>query len=229
MSLKIYDAVRALFYPDRCCFCGKVIFHRTELCPDCRREERTIEAPKCLSCGKSKKDCSCKGKSNFYSGITAPYIYKGNVRNGIIRWKYGNAYRSAEFFAKAVVSCIKNDFDCIKFDIITFVPQTKAETDEKGSNQGEILASEVSKLMNIPSEPLLAKLFETKRQHDLPWYMKSGNIFGVFGCTDDAKVNGKTILLIDDIKTSGKTLNECAKVLRLNGAAAVYCAVIGLT
>ena len=226
---KPLDTVRAVFYPDRCCFCGKVVIHDTELCPDCRQNEKPVETPKCSACGKSKKDCSCKGKSNFYNGITAPYNYKGNVRNGILRWKYGGAFRSVGFFGKIVAQSVRDDFDYLKTDVITFVPQTKAEARERGENQGEILANEVGKIMNIPVKPLLVKLFETERQHDLPWYMKSGNVFGVFGCPDISAVEGKTILLIDDVKTSGKTLNECAKVLHLNGAAEVYCAVIGVS
>lgn len=156
-------------------------------------------------------------------------MYKGNVRNGIIRWKYGNAERSVKFFAKSVAYCIKKDFDYEKINVITFVPQTKSETQEKNANQSEVLAREVGKLLNLPVEPLLIKLFETKRQHDLPGYMKSGNVFGAFGCRDASKPEEKTILLIDDIRTSGKTINECSKVLHLNGAAAVYCAVIAIT
>lgn len=217
-----------MIYPDRCCLCGKVVLYSTELCDECFSNETLIVRPACHSCGKSKKDCRCNGRANFYQGITAPYMYKGRARNGIILWKYHKYYRSVSFFAKRVVTCVKNDFDADKIDVITFVPQTKAETEEKKFNQGEALAVEVGKQMNLPVEPLLTKLFETKRQHDMPFYLKSGNVFGVFGCRDTSKTEGRTVLLIDDIKTSGNTLNECAKMLHLGGATAVYCAVIGI-
>lgn len=221
--------VRSLFYPDRCCFCGKVVPFSAELCDDCFENEKFIEYPRCHACGRSKKDCECKGHSNFYQGITAPYEYRSGAKRGIIRWKYKGAEHSVNFFAKRVARFIKKDFDTEKIDIITFVPQTAAERDERQFNQGEVLAVEVGKLLDIPVEPLLAKIFETRRQHDMPAYMKSGNIFGVFDCPDDSRVQGKTVLLVDDIKTSGKTLNECAKILHLYGAAAVYCAVVGIT
>lgn len=229
MSSRTLRVLRSMFFPDRCSFCGNIIPLDAGICSDCRQNEKPIEAPKCLACSKSKRDCTCNGKANFYQGITAPYNYKGKVRNGIIRWKYGTAYRSVEFFADAVANSVKNDFDYDKINVITFVPQTKKETEEKGINQSESLALETGKLLNLPVEALLIKLFETKRQHDMPWYTKSGNVFGAFGCPDDSKVKGKTVLLVDDIKTSGKTINECAKVLHLNGAAEVYCAVIGVT
>lgn len=223
------DAVRATLYPDRCSFCGKVIVRKTGLCNNCAKQENIIAAPKCYSCGKNKKQCKCNQKSTFYQAITAPYYYTGLPRSGIIRWKYGNASNSVKFFAKRVAECIKNDFDVEMFDIITFVPQTAKELSERGSNQSEKLADEISQLLNIPSKPLLIKLFETHHQHDMPWYLKSGNIFATFDCIDTQSIKNKNILLIDDIKTSGHTLNECAKVLHLSDAANVYCAVIGIT
>lgn len=223
------DSFRATIYPDRCHFCGKIVFHKTEICPQCRRTEKPIPSPKCTFCGKHKDDCSCKGRAKFYQGITAPYMYKGNVRKGILSWKYGHYLHSAEFFAKCIERSVRNDFDCHNIDVITFVPQTASETEEKRFNQCEALAVELGKRMDLPVEPLLVKLFETRRQHDLPWYMKSGNVFGVFGCSEPSTVEGKRILLVDDVKTSGTTLNECAKVLHLNSAEAVYCAVIGIT
>lgn len=220
--------VRALFFPDRCCFCGKAVSFRTYLCDDCFRNEKFIEYPRCSACGKSKNDCKCKGHANFYQGITAPYTYAGRVKNGVILWKYKGAVRSVEFFAKRVAQTVKKDFDAEKIDVITFIPQTSAEIDERKFNQGEALAEEVGKRLNLPVEPLLVKIFETNRQHNMPAYMKSGNVFGVFDCPDRSAVEGKTILLVDDIKTSGKTINECAKMLHLYGAAAVYCAVLSI-
>lgn len=226
---QVTDIVRAIFYPDRCCFCGKVIIRKTGLCDNCKNQERIIQTPKCFSCGKDKKQCKCKQKSTFYQAITAPYYYTGLARAGIIRWKYGNASNSVKFFAKRVAQCITKDFDIKMFDYITFVPQTEREMAERGKNQSENLAKEIGQLLNIPVKHLIVKLFETQHQHDLPWYRKSGNIFATFDCIDTQNIKGKNILLIDDIKTSGYTLNECAKVLHLNDACNVYCAVIGIT
>lgn len=219
---------RSMIYPDRCCLCGKVISYSTELCDECFSNEALIVRPVCHSCGKSKKDCTCNGKANFYQGITAPYMYKGRARNGIILWKFHRYYRSVSFFAKRIVSCVKNDFGTDKIDVITFVPQTQDESDEKTFNQCEALAVEVANQMHVPVEPLLTKIAETMRQHDMPFYLKSGNVFGAFNCNDTQKAQGRNILLVDDIKTSGNTLNECAKMLHLSGAATVYCAVIGV-
>ncbi|MBQ8209082.1 MAG: ComF family protein [Clostridia bacterium] len=222
------DKFRAEIYPDRCCFCFTPIDYKTEICPSCRKTVKIISGIRCMSCGMSKNDCDCKGKSNFYSGITAPYIYDGVVRDGIIRWKYRENIHALPFFAKETAKCIHESFSSVKFDAVTFIPQTAAEEKEKGINQSEILAQEVGKYLKIPTVKLIEKIFETSRQHNLPMHMRSGNVFGAFGCPAYESVKGKTILLIDDIKTSGNTLNECAKVLQLNDASEVYCAVIAI-
>lgn len=222
------DKFRAEIYPDRCWFCNDVIYYKTDICPDCKKSVTKISGTRCMSCGMNRKDCDCNSKSCFYNGITAPYMYDELVRRGILRWKYHGNVRAVKFFAKETAKCIKKDFSSVAFDVITFIPQTKQEQEEKEYNQSEYLASEIGKYLKIPTDKLIVKIFETNRQHDLPMYQKSGNVFGVFGCPDKEKVKGKTILLIDDVKTSSNTLNECAKVLQLNDAAEVYCAVIAI-
>ncbi len=226
--LQELDKFRAEIYPDRCWFCDTVIDYKTDLCPDCSATVKKISGIRCMSCGMNKSDCDCRGKSCFYNGITAPYIYDELARSGILRWKYYGNIHATDFFAKEIAKCVLTDFSSIKFDVITYIPQTAAEQEEKDFNQSEALATNIGKLLNIPAEKLIEKIFETSRQHDLPLYCRSGNVFGAFGCPDKEKVKGKTILIIDDIKTSGTTLNECAKVLQLNDAAEVYCAVIAI-
>lgn len=219
------DYPRSLIFPERCALCGRVILVTTDVCGGCRKDAEVIKPPKCRYCGDSEKNCRCGKQATFFDGITAPFRYTGVVKRGILRWKYGGAWRNTAFFAKSIAAAVKKDFSGIKFDCVTFVPQTESEESEHERNQGEALASEVGKLLNISVEPLLVKTVETCRQHDLPLHRKSGNVFGVFECRSPERISVKTILIIDDIKTSGCTLNECAKMLHLGGAAAVYCGV----
>ena len=222
------DRLRALLFPDRCRLCGKVVKYGVKVCPSCRKEAKVICGERCLSCGNSKKDCKCKKKSTFYNGIAATFRYEGVVRTGIGLWKFKGSERHVHFFAEMVVAAIKESFGDMNFDVITFVPQTQQESEDRTYNQGEQLATAVGEKMNIPVMPLLIKLYETKRQHDLYNYEKSGNVFGIFECCNKSMIKGKNILLIDDIKTSGHTINECAKMLHIYDAASVYCAVIAV-
>lgn len=222
------DSTRAAIFPDRCCLCGNTIEHKAVVCDNCRTQAKLIRGARCLSCGKSKKDCKCKGKANFYDGVASPFLYEGVVRQGIARWKFYKVERSANFFADMIVAAMKEAFDDIKLDVITFIPQTQKETETRTYNQGEQLAVAVGDKINIPVIPLLVKLYETERQYNLPFISRSGNVFGVFDCCNKAMTEGKNVLLIDDVKTSGSSLNECAKMLHIYGAASVYCAVIAV-
>ena len=222
------DRLRAILFPDRCRLCGKVVKYGVKVCNSCRKEAKVIRGERCLACGNTKKNCKCKGKSNFYNGIAAPFRYEGVVRRGIALWKFKEAERHVHFFADMIVASVKEAFADINFDVITFVPQTQSESEDRMYNQGELLATAVGEKMNIPVIPLLVKIYETERQRDLLHFEKSGNVFGVFECCNKKMTEGKNILLIDDIKTSGHTINECAKMLHLYDAASVYCAVIAV-
>lgn len=223
------NRLRALFLPDRCCFCGKPIPFRQELCRKCQVDAVRIESPVCINCGLAEKDCSCRKSSKFYQGITAPFVYTGVVREGISLWKFRKYYRSVDYFAKMIAETVNRNFCNESFDVITFIPQTKNEMKHREYNQGQLLAEKTGEILNIPVAPLLTKIYDTERQHKLLRIERSGNVFGVFDVCNTKMTENKRILLIDDIKTSGRTLNECAKMLHLYNAVSVHCAVIAIT
>lgn len=222
------DAVRAAIYPDRCPLCDVVIRHNSGMCKSCKNSAAVITGARCFFCGCSLDSCDCGHHSHFYEAVTGPFLYKDTVRKGIAVWKFRGGLRNTRFFAKLIAACVRRDFSNQTFDFISFVPQTKEESSDRAYNQSELLAREVGLLLDLPVENVLVKIFETPHQHTTAKYMRSGNVFGAFGCKNKKMVKGKNILLIDDIKTSGSTLNECAKVLQLADAAKVFCAVIAI-
>lgn len=226
---ELLSPLRALFFPDRCALCHKVIAKDTKVCKNCRKTAPVIRGKTCHLCAMPEKECTCKKHSRYYKALTAPFIYKDVLKTGIHYWKFENYTASTDFFAEMIEASVKEKFADINFDYITFIPQTANETAEKGYNQTEILADASGRKLNIPVATLLVKLYETRRQHNTPALFKSGNVTGVFDCVQLEKIRGKNILLIDDIKTSGNTLNECAKMLSLYDAENVYCAVIATT
>ncbi len=218
-----------LFFPDRCAICHKVIPKDTKVCKICRKTAPVIRGETCHLCAMPEKECTCKKHSRYYKALTAPFVYNGVLKTGIHYWKFENYTASTSFFAEMIAASVKEKFHDVNFDYITFIPQTANEMTDRGYNQTELLADALGKKLNIPVATLLIKLFETKRQHNTPVLFKSGNVTGVFECVQPEKIKNRNILLIDDIKTSGNTLNECAKMLRLHDAASVYCAVIATT
>lgn len=162
-----------------------------------------------------------KNISGVYEAMSVvPYdsIYK----NAILRLKFGKeemyAYPLAKFMAKRLLE----EFEVLKFDVITFVPLHPQDLLERGFNQSELLSKYLSEITGIPYEPLLKKTRKNKPQHDLPAEKRKKNVEGVFKPQDKNRIKGKKILLIDDIVTTGYTLSECTKVLEENGALQIY-------
>ena len=117
--------------------------------------------------------------------------------------------------------------DCAKeklgtdFDIVCSVPQSPRKRIGTGFDHSGLLAGKVAEGLSVPYVRALKQIKENRMQHTLTLSERRKNIKGIYSVTADVK--GKKILLIDDIKTSGSTLNECAHILRLAGADDVKC------
>ena len=129
----------------------------------------------------------------------------------------------AEVFGQEMAKFAKEVYAGVTIDFVTFVPMTRREQAARGYNQSELLAAHTAREMLLPMIPALTKLYETRRQRTLDRRRRSGNVFGVFDVIDPAQVRDKRILLCDDLRTTGATLTECAKMLRIRGAREVLC------
>ncbi len=230
MNLKKFKkyAVRFLF-TQRCKYCGRVIDIRKESCELCENSIREIKGAICFKCGKEKKKCVCHGQIAFYEKLCAPYYYDGAIKTFIWRFKFRNKTYIANFLGEQMAKCVLTRFDGYDFDLITYVPTTKKHIKNRGYNQAELLAKKVSQIMDVPCEEILVKTYETAPQHTLPEMKRTGNILGVFDVQKESDIEFKRILLCDDVKTTGATLNECAKTLLIGGAAEVFCVTAAIT
>ncbi len=114
------------------------------------------------------------------------------------------------------------------FDVITYVPLHKIRQKERGYNQSELLARELSYLLELPLECLLVKTKNNPPQHTTDAKHRSENVKNVYKVKDEARIENRRILLIDDIITTGNTLGECARMLKLAKAEKVCCATFAL-
>lgn len=230
MMGRFIEALKNAFFPKRCAYCGNVI--RTDLlsCSSCEDSLPRIEDDICLHCGRGKKKCSCKKAEKYFDGIVSPFYFTGNVRNGIHKFKFNRYVDNAEAFGTEMAKTVTERYNDIEFDFITEVPMTSKKERERGYNQSKLLSKNISKILSIPyCEGVLVKIYETEKQHGLKLNMRKGNLSGVFDVKDSSFVKGKSILLCDDISTTGETLNECAKMLWLYGAKEIYCITAALT
>ena len=229
----IREAVHKLSYavfPKRCALCGEVICLDEELCEECRKLER-ITGELCNKCGNPKDECACdkRAKTPEFKRVVAPYYYDGSIVAGSNRFKDFGFPELAPKMGEEIFFQIEEQYEGIEFDCITYVPLTKKKLLKRGYNQSELLAREVAGHMQLPCIELLAKIRETPPQKTRSARQRKINLRGSFDLVDGLRIEGKTFLLIDDIKTTGSTLNECAYVLNAYGAKAVYAAAFCMT
>lgn len=224
MKKKAAEDILRFFFPDRCLCCGKVVGFKEKYCPDCREKLPRIKPPLCLYCGASLKDCRCDRKRSHYNRCVAPFYYDAGIREGLKSMKFYGKSARADGFAEEMTAFAREVYGDNQFDLAVCVPMTRRQVKQRGYNQSALLAEKIAELLNIPfSKRGLIKIFDNSPQHSLPSGKRGGNVAGVFECGDESAVNNKHILLIDDIKTTGATLNECAKMLLLAGAKSVSC------
>lgn len=230
MNLKIIvERFLCIFFPKRCKYCGTVIVPQETVCNNCKDDLPVIEQPVCYYCGYSKKDCICKNKKSYYDKIIAAYYYKGPIIKAIDRMKFQERKFVCEVMAQDMSDAVRTNYSDINFNYVTFVPFSQEDKKTREFNHSEVIARHISNNLNIEFADLIKQIYDKPTQHLLSSKDRKGNVFGIYDVENINVVNGKTILLVDDIKTTGSTLDECSKMLKLAGAENVCCVVFAIT
>ena len=224
---KIFKVFVSAFFPKTCVCCGKIISESDELCDYCYEMiYRPDPLKRCIKCGLEKKNCECNKKVFCFHALIAPFYNTGVAKDAMYKYKFRKHESNADFFAKQMAICVKNEYKNIHFDGITYVPLSKRKSFLRGFDQCEVLARKMSKILNIQFLPdALSCKYKSTSQHDMSIKEREKHVKGMYSYRYSNF--GRTILLVDDIKTTGATLNECAKQLLISGADRVYC-VTGL-
>lgn len=226
----IFKALSNAAFTKRCRICGSVIEINKELCDDCFGLEK-IGEPYCCFCGCNKDDCTCHKKKNEFSNIAAPYYYDDSIIRAVHNFKSNDMPFLSKGIAESIYDTISSRYGDIVFDYVTFVPLRRFHMRARGYNQSQLIANEISAMLDVPCADMLLKVRYTGVQHHKNEMKRKADLFGAFDVSDKFKpaLDGKKILLIDDVKTTGATLNECAKMLKIYGACEVDCAVFAVT
>lgn len=213
----------AWIWPERCVFCGEPIPALTLCCDTCYETVHPIRPPICPQCGKSREDCSCGRRRHRYDRVASPFYCSGAVHRGILRLKRWDDPLAVSFFADQMAAVVRREFRSETIDAVSFIPMTMRDQRDRGYNQGKLLADALAKRLSLPLVAALEKRYQTKPQKFLTAVERSGNVLGAFDLRKGVDVAGKTILLVDDVITTGATTDECAKMLKLYGAKRVLC------
>lgn len=211
-----------LFFPRHCCLCGRVIEWRQTMCADCMQHAPYVLPPVCEFCGRSQDACACRKRHRHFERCVSPFYYDGLGKIGIAQLKNAADSTVADGLAAEMAEAMRREYGGIRFDYVMPVPQFKKDEREKGYNSAALLARAVSRRAGIPYTTRLRKLFHTTPQKELRAVARSGNLLGAFTVDEPQAMNGAMVLLVDDTITTGSTLDECAKMLKIYGAREVY-------
>ncbi len=209
------NILQRFFWTNRCRLCTKVIPVNHTLCEDCNPDK--IRIPENFFTAKVYS-------AKTFDKITAPFFYKSPVREGIHNLKYKEFKRNAEYLAKEMIDVIERDFSDEEPDFITCVPMSKRRRKQKSYNQCDYLIRHIGKVFGIkPTFDLIIKTKDTPTQVNLKHKERMTNLKGAFTANKKYDIKNKTVLLCDDIITTGSTLSECSKALKKAGALRVIC------
>lgn len=208
-----------------CNYCGKELSKksRSGLCDECLQKLRKNDGRICVTCGRpfdSETDycLGCQNNERFFEFCRSPLVYEGIAKELMHAFKFGGKRYLAKYFVSFMIDTyLDNPFNC---DVVIAVPISKRKYLERGYNQSELLAKELANRLNIEyDDSLLKKIKDTKNQVGLGKKERIENLRGAFLASKEVK--GKTVLLIDDVLTTGSTVNECSKELMKKGANSV--------
>lgn len=148
--------------------------------------------------------------------LLAPFEYEGLYRNIFIDFKFHGKHAAGHLIGMMLEEYFKDMVICGDFDFIVSVPLSKRRLMERGYNQADIMAEYVSRALKIPINNVLERIKHTEAQSQLRGRSRYENVKGVF--KTDCDLTGMNILLFDDVFTTGSTVNECAKMLKMAGA-----------
>jgi ComF family protein len=214
------EAVLDLFFPPRCPGCGRVGF---TFCDACQARIEPPPAPACIHCGQpqdAEQLCpTCRETPSSLDRIACSAIFAHPLRDAIHELKYNDGRSLARpLGARMAAAWLQGNFAA---DIIIPVPLHTARQAERGYNQAALLARIVSREVGVPlGESALVRTKATQQQAMLKAIERRENVKDAFACRSD--VTGKHVVLVDDVCTTGSTLEACAAALRASGAASVW-------
>lgn len=223
----------------KCVVCNKSLNIRTikeikndtyvdGLCEKCRKKIKYVTEPKCAKCGRPLEDevqeycMDCTKGKHIYDRGMAVFTYEEGIKESIYRFKYKNHKIYGEFFGDEMAEKYGKWLKNMEIDAIIPVPVHKERMRKRGYNQAELIARRLSNRIDIKmDEYMLTRMKKTRPQKELGVSQRKKNLEKAFKVCGNI-VKYKKIVLVDDIYTTGSTIDECARVLKEAGVEEVY-------
>ena len=228
---KILDII----YPRRCPVCDDAVtgpgFY---ICEECEDAFTYVADPYCMKCGSPIRDSSrvmcsdCMRREHDFAGGRAAFIYDDVLKESVYRYKYGGRAEYAGYYAPAMAKRLEPFIRSCKAEALIPIPLHASRFRERGYNQAELLADGLSGILDIPvRRDILIRTVKTRVQKNLRAGQRQNNLKKAFKiASDDVKL--KNTLLVDDIYTTGATIDAAAACLKEAGVENVYFVTLGI-
>lgn len=195
-------------FPNKCVCCGNIIPEKISICDECRKNLHRIEGKLCEFCGREIPHCNCRRSENGFRRNVSVFRYDGSAAQIVKRFKMGKIPQISVYISNEMSMLIEREYGAVEFDCVTFVPMTRIKEMRRGFNHAELIAKRVSDNLHLPMRSLLKRSLGIHSQKSLNSVNRYKNVRGKFHTVKS--VQGMTVLLVDDVITTGATLSECA-------------------
>ena len=228
-----------LVYPPHCESCGTPLPDSEKtLCLVCFQKLPYIRIPRCHRCSlpfdgaiaqNASFECpDCLNRHFDFESNLSAFRFRDPIRHFILDLKYHGQTRHAVPLGMWLAEAIQADprFQAVPLDAIIPIPLHPVRRRERGFNQAELLSEQLATHLKVPMRPLLRRTRYTNPQTKRDRKERLENLVNAFALTKGASVTGLTVLLVDDVFTTGSTLEECSKLLKHEGAKHIFCATV---
>lgn len=226
--MHILDEILEIIYPSFCEICDFKL-DKTEqyVCKSCLMKIEISRPPLCKRCSRQlafEKDCcnECEGESSHLKQVWAWAIYENILKECIYLFKYKREKYIINLFEESIFAFLHRNSIMKHIDIVVPIPLHKSKLKQRTFNQAFLIGALIARHYHKPIKTALYKITKTEAQHNLTKYERILNVKRAFTVRNIALIKDNIILLVDDIFTTGVTINEGAKTLLNAGAKAVY-------
>lgn len=228
----LFESLVNIVYPLNCVICKAKLApdESIPLCFECFSKIGHITPPFCIKCGGllgadlvPYNIClKCKNNNYYFDQAWASTVYEGVIRECIHLLKYSHRLSIVNLFGKIMINFADKYMTMERFDYIIPIPLHRTKLREREFNQAELLALPIANKFNKRLlKDMISRIKYTTPQSELADSQRQENVRGIFRITRSESLKHKNILIIDDVFTTGSTVNECASLLKASGASIV--------
>jgi ComF family protein len=240
--MNLFTELIDIIYPPKCRICQDFLNDSETkirgICDECYSNFPLLTHPFCSACGvpygsKVEEDHLCEKcirETPLYDELRAPYLYEEKIMDAVHLIKYSGKSYLAKSLGPLLADYLKNWLSDTNGMIMIPVPLHKKKLRQRGFNQSVLLVKSVSRILDMEADYFtLIRIKYTETQTGLTLEERRKNVKGAFEVSGKKDLNGKTVILVDDVATTGNTINECARVLKKAGCERVFGLVLART